>query len=427
MSADPVAEPHCPNGHDAVVQPRYGPPWCTECEWNLALFDDERFRTAWARVRRRPPRRWTVAWERRLYRTAYTIDARTFSRIVREGPRARLGAVTVALLVASALLFLAELGLVALAVDMIGFTGNAVLILLGILLLLVAVELRPRFGRIDTPYGEVDRASAPILFGIVDEVARTLGAPPIQRLTIDDDVNAGCGRIGLRRTRLLRLGLPLWGPLSDEARLALLGHELGHLVNGDPMTGLLTQPAMNTFAVLRRITDIRRPISGVGLAWWGDFFSRILTTPIYLFSTAANCGMRWLGLQASREAEYRADRRMVELSGTEAAAELATALVRVPSTLTIVRRTAARSADPQRWRAAVAEAQPIVPIRVAEQATVRGNTSLWATHPPAGLRSRAVNAWPRHEAQLVIGAERWRAADAELARLYERVARSLQT
>ena len=55
------------------------------------------------------------------------------------------------------------------------------------------------------------------------------------------------------------------GSLTAGERVALLGHELGHFVNGDPRRGLLTQPALT---MLASAADLFRPVRttvGAGL------------------------------------------------------------------------------------------------------------------------------------------------------------------
>ncbi|WP_328822533.1 M48 family metalloprotease [Micromonospora rubida] len=81
---------------------------------------------------------------------------------------------------------------------------------------------------------------------------------------MDGALNAYATAVGPRRRRVLCLGLPLWGSLPAQERVALLGHELGHFVNGDPRRSLLT-PA---FTMLGAAADLLRPVrtvSGGGL------------------------------------------------------------------------------------------------------------------------------------------------------------------
>jgi hypothetical protein len=103
---------------------------------------------------------------------------------------------------------------------------------------------RPRFGRVPKYATKVTPAEAPELYRLVGDVAAALSAP-VPAVYVEEDVfNASASRVGLRRRPVLVLGLPLWNVLSAQQRVALLGHELGHFVNGDPRRGLLVQPAV---------------------------------------------------------------------------------------------------------------------------------------------------------------------------------------
>src|SRR5262249_26321605 len=46
--------------------------------------------------------------------------------------------------------------------------------------------------------------------------------------------------------KILVIGMPLFSILSDEERLAVLGHEVGHFVNGDPTRTIFIGTAINT-------------------------------------------------------------------------------------------------------------------------------------------------------------------------------------
>ncbi|WP_309114375.1 hypothetical protein [Saccharothrix sp.] len=77
-------------------------------------------------------------------------------------------------------------------------------------------------------------------------------------MALDFEFNAGASDHGLRRRRRLVLGLPLWGVLEPQQRVALPAHEMGHFVNGDPTRGIATSPALVTPGVL---ADLVRPSS----------------------------------------------------------------------------------------------------------------------------------------------------------------------
>ena len=82
---------------------------------------------------------------------------------------------------------------------------------------------------------------------------------------------------------------------------------------------------------------------------------------------------------------------------------------------------------PQRWRAAVARALTADPetLRRLRQLSVREETSLFASHPPCGLRHRMVDSRPRVGAAVQLTESRRERIDAELATHYERARRDL--
>jgi Zn-dependent protease with chaperone function len=122
---------------------------------------------------------------------------------------------------------------------------------------------------------------------------------------------------------VLNLGLSLWGALTPQQRVALLGHELGHFSNGDIRRGFLVQPCLTT---LGRLSDLfggrsRRSARGniVGIVQpLADALMRVLSFVFYL----GNLGVQAVGLREAQRAEYLADQRAAALAGTRATAEL---------------------------------------------------------------------------------------------------------
>jgi Zn-dependent protease with chaperone function len=93
-------------------------------------------------------------------------------------------------------------------------------------------SVRPRLPwRIPRQSPGIDREKAPNLYDLLDRCAAELGCATPSRVLIDSDFNAAS------------LGMPLWTALSGPERIALLGHELGHQVNGDPGQGNLVGSA----------------------------------------------------------------------------------------------------------------------------------------------------------------------------------------
>jgi Zn-dependent protease with chaperone function len=100
---------------------------------------------------------------------------------------------------------------------------------------LLAVVGRSLYVRIDPPEGlPLDRAEAPALFELIEDVRAVVGSPAVHTLLVDGDLNAGVSQVptlaGLFRTRnYLVLGVPYLALLSADELRAVVAHELAHL------------------------------------------------------------------------------------------------------------------------------------------------------------------------------------------------------
>ncbi len=415
----------CPACHQSpLIRVESGPLWCEACEWNLQAPQEK------------------MGWlSRRAHRLAFSLNSSSLDGLVAQpSAPSRWAASSLVLMAVSAVLALGMAASIGLGLDLL-LTRGFGFKLLGVLFVLIGIELRPRMGRLDRSLGLTDRSQAPELFAIVDEVAAALAGQTstkpvkINLVVLDESFNAWCGRFGLRQRPVLGLGLPLWGSLSAEARVALLGHELGHLVTGDPARGLLSQPAVTTFFRLADMFDPRglylnKPfLNNRSQYRLTELFARIAS---YLLFTPLYHALRWVGYLLSAvaardhsRAEFCADRLALAVGGTDGARELFAMLLFKSSVRTAIRRTG--SADPLLWQAAAAQAlrsnEPS--LRRAEQYSMRVDASLLGSHPPAGLRMRAVQHWPQLPAGLVVAPQQFAAADAEFTNDYQRIARAL--
>jgi heat shock protein HtpX len=259
----PAAGDACPECQRSLVSERQAEAWCAACEWNLLAYEAKR---------RRPELGW--GWVDRLtHRVAYRLSRRQFpalSGAVVSRPGWGAARLT---LTAGGLLFL-----VAIAGALFGGASLAVahwpypLAFVGLFLVLLAVGLRPRLGKLDKRAYVLDKRQSPALVGLVARVAAELGTRPPDVILVDERFNASCSAVGLRRTRVLTLGLPLWAALPPQQRVALIAHELGHFVNGDLRSGVLTWLPVRTLRELAlmvspdRRTRIGRSAGVVGLA-----------------------------------------------------------------------------------------------------------------------------------------------------------------
>ncbi|MEJ2853198.1 MULTISPECIES: M48 family metallopeptidase [unclassified Saccharothrix] len=370
----------------------------------------------------------------RLKAVARRLDARQFAAYSAAPPsRPEWTAARVALIAVSAALALLVLAGFLLGAWLVvsGFPSWS--ILPGLLLIGLAWELRPRLGRTGDEWATVTRDAAPTLFALVDRVAAAAGAPVPHELALDFDFNAGAGVYGLRRRRRLTLGLALWGVLAPRQRVALLAHEIGHFVNGDPARGLATSPALVTPGVL---ADLVRPSSSpTGANPLTELVERLVAPLQVLLARGfllVQAGLLVVAARDRQRAEYCADAMSVRVGGTDATVELMDLVVAGDQVLRVVvnaeraNHTTSRRdhPGPALWRAEVARERPTWSMAELREASL-GGSSLWDSHPPAGLRARIVEAWPHAEPTVALSDEDSARIDAELSRWYARAGRDL--
>ncbi|MFI0968042.1 M48 family metallopeptidase [Streptomyces sp. NPDC021080] len=281
--------------------------WCAACDWNVDPERPEEKHGRLARARRAQARR---HGERLLAELSAGGDLRA-----RRDSSAVL-AVALALVV-HALTLAVTAGGVWLLVRGWGGWGMVP----GAFLLALGWSLRPRFARLPENTPVLRRADAPELFALVDEIARVAGTRGVDAIAVDDGINASVRSYGVRGRRLLTLGLPLWEVLTPQQRIALLGHEMGHYVNGDTRHGLVVGAAYRSLTTWHYYFE---PVDHDPLDDTGAL--TLLLNLLYVLPRLLVRGvlavLDRLTLRASQRAEYLADRVAARAGSTEAALEL---------------------------------------------------------------------------------------------------------
>jgi Zn-dependent protease with chaperone function len=226
----------------------------------------------------------------------------------------KVAAVGVAAMVHSVTFILAALGL-ALAIRS---WPNLLAVAIGLLCLGIAFLLRPRFGT--PPELFAPREEFPAIYKLVDDVAAELKAVEVDRVVFDDSFNASFAVLGLRRRRVVTIGVPLFLLLDPQERVAIIGHEIAHSVNGDSSRGLFVGSAISSLSSwhhLLRPASLLSSESGLpGLL--------MLPVNVFLFALA---GLPWAGAfvlshllcRDSQRAEYYADQLGAVMAGGTAA------------------------------------------------------------------------------------------------------------
>ncbi|GAA0603390.1 M48 family metallopeptidase [Streptomyces crystallinus] len=305
---------------------------------------------------------------------------------------------------------------------------------LGLLLLGIAVVLRPRFGSLPEAGEEpvLHRADAPRLFDLIDEVAAVVGTRGVDAVVIEADANASVGTYGIRRRRVLRLGLGLWEVLTPAQRVALLGHELGQYAHGDTRHGVVLHNALRSLSLwVYFLAPTPNPSMPERFA---NYLMAVPRWAVYGVLVLLD----QLTLRATQRAEYLADEAAARAGSTEAAVELLDRLLVADAVALELRRESVAAQTKSRASGARDEAERGLWDRLAERigtvpereyerlrraSALRGH-AVDSTHPPTHLRRRRLaEATVPHPAAVRPTDDRTAAVESELAGARSRVAR----
>ena len=299
--------------------------------------------------------------------------------------------------------------------------------------------VRPRLGhpRLKPTFG-FDRAQAPRLYALLDRCSAELGCRTPDRVSIGADFNASTWRAGLAQRRVLRIGAPLWTVLTGPERLALLGHELGHQVNGDTTRSLLAGSAWRSLSEWtsllhpdripshgpgsRSVRSLRRGgPTGLAVDLLAPIFILLCTLPFFAIAVGLRAVLTRLQLQCGQRAEYLADELGARLAGTEAALRTQCKVVFAESLPVFVRsrRTGGTAkADPATLWAdfhAYVESMPENEFQRRLIVDRLRHTRTDRSHPADHLRIALLHERPALPGTISVSDEEWAAIDAELA------------
>ncbi|MET7418610.1 M48 family metallopeptidase [Dactylosporangium sp. NPDC005555] len=399
----------CPRCRAGLVMADPAPAWCPACEWGLDAFD-----------RHRAPRTWGLrAGDRADHWLAFRLNRRQYDSLVgrtvgrRGNPLARVAM----LLLATPLLLLMPLVLAA-GVYLAGSASPIGMVLGPAIIICTLVLVWPR--RREEPLWQpwvVDEVSAPALFGLLRRVADAAGTPMPHEVHLDHDVNAAVTVRGIRRRRVLCVGLPLWAALDPQERVGLLAHEFGHFVNHDARRGLVVRGGLR---VLHGMLGVLAGAVRGGSLWVLPVV--FLGAPVlWLLSVT----LLILSGRDSQRAEYLADQIATRVAGTAAVAGLFDGLLISDGLPAAVAAGHRSPADPLTWRTAAAHLRTSTPLETLALLSLRTEASLLRSHPPTGLRRRMVRSRPAQAAQIEPDEQEWAAVGRDLAPWFAKLAKRL--
>lgn len=393
--------------------------WCTACQWNAEPHPEPK-RKFVARLAARQ-----ADWlARRLY-----ADISSHSRDKRRG----LAVLSTAYLLASIVHLMTVALIVAGVAALVQWHGivwpiryGAAAFLLG--LAWTVQPFRRRRKRRTTP--RLDPASAPCLFGLIDEVAAAIGAPSVKDVVVRPDYNASYLRLG-RGKSAVSIGMALWAVLEPQERVALLGHELGHSTNGDLREMRFFDATLGSVRRWRLVLlPTPSPVgrrAGAGIQGLVAFMEQFVV-PIVLLPLSAVIGtigntLHLLAQRQGQRCEYYADELAARAGGSDAAIGLADKLLVADACWRVVIQTLkfGKGADP--WRAVRDFALSIPPSEWDRRRLLgrRRLNRIDTSHPPSIFRADLLRSRPPRPAAIILPAERSATIDAELATVRKEV------
>ena len=390
-----VASQSCPSCGTRIPAQREYVTWCHECGWNVTVPQQERSLSFVGRMSSASGRR----TGRRL------VDELAERETIR--PRltaARLGAYVVAVLVAVLTVAFFGLGVV----FFLGARTTLFTIPFGVVFCAIAVLMRPRLGKVPSD-GALERQEAPMLYALLDDVAAALETRRVDVVIVDEAWNASWAVLGLRRRRVVTLGLPLLAALGPQERVAVIAHELAHARNGDSQRGLVVGSALRGLA---EFYDVVAPDSGHGAFDVPSWILWLLSRPIY----GAWLLQLLLASRDSQRAEYLADDLAADVAGTQAAISGQEKLLLGGTVAGVIQKHAqARSRTDLFDDMTLAVHQ--VPDRERERrrrVARLEEARLDDTHPPTALRIELLERRPHREPRVRLTPELSGAIDDEL-------------
>jgi hypothetical protein len=232
---------------------------------------------------------------------------------------------------------------------------------------------------------------------------------------LDGRFNAGFGRVGLGRRRVLQLGLPMWDVLAPQPKVALIAHELSHEVNGDPGHGIVVGSAMRTLDAWQ---DMLRPAAtrSRGIVALAEWMVEIVGWPVRRAIGALKNLAHRLHLRDRQRAELRADELAATVSSTRAMIDvLDTMIVGVGCVraVQLARQHGSTEDDRAIERAYLSALPAHERERLRRRDRLRGQR-VDSTHPPTTSRIDVLATRPPHPASVVLDPGRDERITAEM-------------
>lgn len=380
--------------------------WCEYCNWNIEpnrkTDEDKGARRRDERAKQKGERLFEAIQDSELARPVLTRNAAALFAI--------------AGIIHTATLAITGFGIYTLATNLRDLYGY----LVGIPLILLGLLVRPRLGSLDRDSVVIPADGAPTLYNLVNRIAKELDAKPVEIIVVDANFNASYSHIGLRRRRVLSIGLGLWNAIDDSERIALVGHELGHQVNGDVSRGLVIGSSLRTLEELHAALQVPPTREGTGSLF--ELIEMLATLVAGAALRLVRLGIRSLYeleesllFRSQQRAEYFADLLAARI-GSSAAMIACLDRIYLARSAALAITYAARREEPDIW---ASERQFLDRLSAKEHERIRrleamAGTAVDSTHPPTNLRIALLKRGPELPAKVTLSPNESQAVAAEL-------------
>jgi Zn-dependent protease with chaperone function len=382
--------------------------WCPSCDWNVDPAPP-----------RPPPHRLAAWWQRRQNRTARGLCADIIKGREVGHDGAALTATTVALAALVHISTAAVLaGLVAIALSSLWIVVK-ILVLPVLAAIFVAVQPIPTRRRRRSLGGpSLTRDQAPTLFGLLDEIGSAIGGQRVETIVASTSYNAAYFRF--HRKPVVEIGMPLWEVLTPPERVALLAHEIGHGVNGDPRRTVFVGRALGTLTAWQSVL-LPGVFGNRRYHRWRSSGSLEVIAPLLLFPATIVVGavgavLSLLAQLRGQRSEYYADEMAAQAASSPAAIALIDRLLVTSTVLDAILRSLrfTPQADPFVAARSQVDRIPEAEFERRRRLERRRLSRIDTSHPPSVLRADALRALPAQDAKVHVNSARSAVIEAEL-------------
>lgn len=310
-----LSSTECPECKEPILTDPNYVVWCQKCNWNLKYEDKVKIKTKWDEFYLKISK----IQSEKLFQTLLKEDLFNLKT-----SKLRVFAYLISIGIILANLSLLVLGIYFLFIHWGGISNY----LLSFILLALFWLSKPKL-RKNISDKFINKSEFPELYNLVNAVCDELKTSHVESIILDQEFNASITEYGFSKKKVLTIGIPLWNVLNEDEKLDLLGHEIGHCINGDPARRIVISTAIEILIDTGYAIYPNKLVPDNISEGWGYFLmelAKYVVVPLNLllrgvahilwFFAYFLCQLIWFD---SQRAEYLADLVATKISGKKSA------------------------------------------------------------------------------------------------------------